>query len=296
MNRNSSPNYDYIRRFSTEKLKELLRLTGGEAPTEEDDALAGAVIAELLRREEGDAGPQIDVDQAWRDFQTRFNTPDAEPRVELAPAADPAVPVRRKRRLRAVLGVAAALVLLGTAVMPPALGYENVFQMIGLWNSEHFTFRGKEGGTAVASPDARNHQLPEPDVEYPSAEEALEAYGITEPVMPVIPEGYELRTLEAYPREDDGEISILAYYVRNDDSIVVNIFGYASEEFDGATYEKDDGSVLLYQACGIEHYLFTNGEGKWNVVAWTNGRYECSIQTTLPVDELEALIDSMYER
>ena len=295
MNRNSSPNYDYIRRFSTEKLEELLRLTGGEAPTEEDDALAGAVIAELLRREEGDTGPQIDVDQAWRDFQTKFNTPDAEPRVELAPAADPAVPVRRKRRLRAVLGVAAALVLLGTAVMPPALGYENVFQMIGLWNSEHFTFEEGAVGNTETSQERQNHQLPDSDAEYPTMEEALEAYGITEPVMPVIPEGYELVELAVFPVDDEWQVNIDAFYVKEEDNISISVAQLSEEYLGGGTYEKDDEPVELYETGGVVHYMFSNGAGAREAAVWIHGNLQCSIHTTMNREELKNLVNSIYE-
>ena len=75
-------------------------------------------------------------------------------------------------------------------------------------------------------------------------------------------------------------------------SIRVHIYKYATDDFSGL-YQKDTGSVQLYNSGGITHYFFHNN-GKHGV-AWTNGLLEVAIQGDLPVDDLKRMIDSIYE-
>ncbi len=60
----------------------MLRLSGSEEDTPERAEYVDAIISELLRREEeAPTGRLTDVDKAWNEFQTCYNTPEAEPNV-----------------------------------------------------------------------------------------------------------------------------------------------------------------------------------------------------------------------
>ena len=59
-----------------------------------------------------------------------------------------------------------------------------------------------------------------------------------------------------------------------------------------AIYEKDDTPVDEYQYHGVTHYLFSNLERK--VAVWSVENLEYSISTTLPMDDLKRLVQSLY--
>ena len=200
--RNGFPKYEYMKQMNTEKLEELLRLSGSEEDTPERAEYVDAIISELLRREEeAPTGRLTDVDKAWNEFQTCYNTPESEPMEVPLPASGPAKP--KKHLWRSFLGIAAILVVLCTVVLPPALGYDDFFHMVGAWTDDIFSFTpaGK-----VTEPEA-------PDGEYQTLEEALDAFEITEFHMPTLPDGFELVELIALPMEEDtSELSITALY------------------------------------------------------------------------------------
>ena len=97
----------------------------------------------MRKEKENPTGCLPDVDDAWREFQTHFNTPEGqglslypdEADDEIGQAAPPKPKKKRKvftLRRFAVAAVIAALYF--ATILPTALGYENVFIMVGSWN------------------------------------------------------------------------------------------------------------------------------------------------------------------
>lgn len=281
-------NYAYLKQLSTEKLESLLTLDP------DNDALIDAVIEELLQRD--DAHP-TDVDQAWQEFQTYYNTPDATPiddvefSSELVPPPVPrAKSSRRPRRWRYAVGIAAALFLC-FSVLPPAFGSPGLFQIVGHWNSE---FLYLTPATPSETPSDVTHFLPDPDAEYETLDEALAAYDITEPVVPTIPDGFELTYLTVTP-DDDDIISFSAFYSRDEDTITIVVFHHlTSFNPEDRLYQRDDASVDERVIADIPHYFFRNND-TWEVASWANGSLECNIQTTLSRDDLMTIVNSIYE-
>ena len=145
-------NYAYLSRLSTQKLLELLAAAPAPAETPEDKAYIDAIVEVVLEREERHpTGLLPDPEQAWEEFQQYYNTPEGED-LSLYPAENPGTapsepapsqteyrPQRRPKRhfFRRVVIVAAVVVCIA---LPPALGFENVFQLIGAWTDDIFLF------------------------------------------------------------------------------------------------------------------------------------------------------------
>ena len=143
-------NYAYLSRLSTQKLLELLAAAPAPAETPEDKAYIDAIVEVVLEREERHpTGLLPDPEQAWEEFQQYYNTPEGED-LSLYPAENPGTapsepapsqteyrPQRRPKRhfFRRVVIVAAVVVCIA---LPPALGFENVFQMISSWSDDIF--------------------------------------------------------------------------------------------------------------------------------------------------------------
>ena len=281
-------NYAYLKQLRTETLESLLTLDP------DDDALIDAIIEELLQREDAHL---TDVDQAWHDFQTYYNTPDATPiddvefSSELVPPPAPRTKAsRRPRRWRYAVGIAAALFLC-VSVLPPAFGSPGLFQIVGHWNSEYLYL------TPATPPEETSdmtHFLPDSDTEYESWEEALAAYDITESVVPKIPDGFEMSYLIVSP-DDDDTLSFFARYSDGEDTITMVVFHHLSGfDPENRLYQKDDTEVDERVIAGVLHYFFRNND-TWEVASWANGSLECNIQTTLSRDDLMTLVNSIYE-
>lgn len=192
-------NYAYLSRLSTQKLLELLAAAPAPAETPEDKAYIDAIVEVVLEREERHpTGLLPDPEQAWEEFQQYYNTPEGED-LSLYPAENPGTapsepapsqteyrPQRRPKRhfFRRVVIVAAVVVCIA---LPPALGFENVFQLIGAWTDDIFLLNN------VSSLEGNEIEADKKSVDI---EEILGELNYSENIFPTwIPEGFELGSL-----------------------------------------------------------------------------------------------------
>lgn len=293
---NSMPKrkYEYLEQLPIEKLEELLNMSVNLSSDEEDEEYVDAIIQTIIRKEKERPTDQlIDVDASWKEFQERFNTPEGEglslypdEENEIPPAKEQKRPRGRGLNWRG-LSVAAIILLLSLVIVPPAMGYANIFDMVGRWSDEVFRF-APEG---VASQSPEDEKLGERG--YLSLQEALDDYGITEALAPTwVPEGFELYEAEAIPFPDIGKTEFHELYQDGDKTIST----YIVQRNVPTTrdYEKDIDAVKMYEAGDVEHYIFDNN-GRI-AVTWYVGDFECAIQADVSVEEVERMIDSIYER
>lgn len=228
-----------------------------------------------------------DARRMLAEFRALYNTPEGKGS-SLYPGEVPAVPRKRftlrKTLLAAVIAACLIFLLVGTAV-----GFENVFQMIGVWNSEELTFENQYDGDV---PEMNTTPIkPEEEVEYTSLQEAVTAYGITAPVVPkYIPEG--LGTPVVNVHDNPGFMTDFSTLYQNENGRVV-ILIIAWDGDDSSTFEKDDSEVIEYVRGGVTHYLYNNSNS--TCAAWRVGNLECMIDTDLGRDEVIAMVDSIYE-
>ena len=289
-------NYAYLSRLSTQKLLELLAAAPAPAETPEDKAYIDAIVEVVLEREERHpTGLLPDPEQAWEEFQQYYNTPEGED-LSLYPAENPGTapsepapsqteyrPQRRPKRhfFRRVVIVAAVVVCIA---LPPALGFENVFQMISSWSDDIFLMEDN------VNTFKNEYTLPEYD-RYGKLQEALDEYEISANVVPNwMPEGFILDDIIVNVLQEPERIEIRAYYL-NGERMISLFYNQYRESL--TSYEKNDSSVEIYTVGGVKHYLFENMESE--VAVWSLADLECAISGDISKKEMKKIIESIYE-
>ena len=281
-------NYAYLSRLSTQKLLELLAAAPAPAETPEDKAYIDAIVEVVLEREERHpTGLLPDPEQAWEEFQQYYNTPEGED-LSLYPAENPGTapsepapsqteyrPQRRPKRhfFRRVVIVAAVVVCIA---LPPALGFENVFQMISSWSDDIFLMEDN------VNTFKNEYTLPEND-RYGKLQEALDEYEISANVVPNwMPEGFILDDIIVNVLQEPERIEIRAYYL-NGERMISLFYNQYRESL--TSYEKNDSSVEIYTVGGVKHYLFENMESE--VAVWSLADLECAISGDISKKEMK---------
>ena len=289
-------NHAYLSRLSTQKLLELLAAAPAPAETPEDKAYIDAIVEVVLEREERHpTGLLPDPEQAWEEFQQYYNTPEGED-LSLYPAENPGTapsepapsqteyrPQRRPKRhfFRRVVIVAAVVVCIA---LPPALGFENVFQMISSWSDDIFLMEDN------VNTFKNEYTLPEND-RYGKLQEALDEYEISANVVPNwMPEGFILDDIIVNVLQEPERIEIRAYYL-NGERMISLFYNQYRESL--TSYEKNDSSVEIYTVGGVKHYLFENMESE--VAVWSLADLECAISGDISKKEMKKIIESIYE-
>lgn len=164
-----------------------------------------------------------------------------------------------------------------------------------LWESVvHLT----QGTLQIVPPGASQSgqtsaQPPLEELEFTSLQEALDAYGIAEPLAPKwLPEGFEGQGVTT--DVDPDLIRIAEIYKCNEKEIQLVIRRYNSEEaLDKVSVEKEDEQQdVKYIRGGVEHSVAQNRS--IYTASWTNGLNVVSIIGDVTEEELEQMIDSIY--
>ncbi|MFR6180841.1 MAG: DUF4367 domain-containing protein [Flavonifractor plautii] len=293
-------NYAYLSRLSTQKLLELLAAAPAPAETPEDKAYIDAIVEVVLEREERHpTGLLPDPEQAWEEFQQYYNTPEGEDQ-SLYPAENPGTapsepapsqteyrPQRRPKRhfFRRVVIVAAVVVCIA---LPPALGFENVFQMFGAWTDEVFVLI--DTYNILDSREETNAECNELNIQ-----EILKEAGIAGNIVPAwIPSGFILDSITVSELQSPDRVEVRTYYTWDDFLITIVYSKYIESNFDTVTtFEKDSDAVEKYNVKGIVHYLFKNIDKQ--VAVWNQGNVECVISGNISYSDLKKMIDSIYD-
>lgn len=256
----------------------------------DEEAVSGEKLDELLAAlDEADPLPETGADDAEKSL-ARFHEKYApvfsalEEKTAAAPASPPAKRPSRRALAKVISIAAAAAVLLGT-VTCQALGLD-VFGAIARWTAAIFQLEDP------ATPYATIRTVPLDEGEeahYDTLEEAVEAFGITAPIVPQwIPERFALTQVSAVNRSSG--IFICADY-KSDDGILQIRYNEATAS-DFSSLEQQGESVELYTEGELRHYLLTDmGREK---AFWQNGTLECRITGNISRQEIKDIIDSIY--
>jgi len=192
-----------------------------------------------------------------------------------------------------IAAILAALLVLAS-VAAAAAGY-GLLELLIHWTAEQFTLA--PGQIDYADPD--DLHIPEEPGEYASIQEALSAYGFDRPVVPrCLPDGFVLEELIVDDQTFGGSsIVFFATYSRGEDCLIQEVTVYLereNREHDSFGHlQKDEGVPIPYEAGGITHFLSTNAG--WPVALWANGPAECAVSGDITMEELKAMLDSIYE-
>ena len=123
---------------------------------------------------------------------------------------------RKRRKFTKLLPLVAVLVVLIT-VSASAFSLQGIFDLFTRWTSDIFMVGGEDAPHATIT----LHPLEEgEEAEYDSLQEALDAFGIKEPLAPTwVPERFELESVVA--KSEISGIQIYAEYICNEDSLIV---------------------------------------------------------------------------
>ena len=292
-------NYAYLSRLSTQKLLELLAAAPAPAETPEDKAYIDAIVEVVLEREERHpTGLLRDPEQAWEEFQQYYNTPEGED-LSLYPAENPGTapsepapsqteyrPQRRPKRhfFRRVVIVAAVVVCIA---LPPALGFENVFQLIGAWTDDIFLLNN------VSSLEGNEIEADKKSVDI---EEILGELNYSENIFPTwIPEGFELEKVITNEFVLSGKTELRIHYKNGQTRELITFTYNVYNSIASGTmtaFEKDANALEEYFVGDVTHYIFEN-LGKY-IAVWNQNNIECAISGDVSLTELKEMLNSIY--
>lgn len=185
--------------------------------------------------------------------------------------------------------------LIAAAVVAVLFGLGSMAGSSRLWESVvHLT----QGTLQIVPPGASQSgqtsaQPPLEELEFTSLQEALDAYGIAEPLAPKwLPEGFEFAKVTV---DFDAEfLRIAATYKDNGKEAKIVVRRYNSKEaLDRVSVEKENGQQdVKYIRGGVEHSIAQNRG--FYTASWTNGLNIVSIAGSVTEEELEQMIDSIY--
>lgn len=185
--------------------------------------------------------------------------------------------------------------LIAAAVVAVLFGLGSMAGSSRLWESVvHLT----QGTLQIVPPGASQSgqtsaQPPLEELEFTSLQEALDAYGITEPLVPKwLPEGFESR--DVIISVDPDFIRIIAVYQYGEKEIKVTVRRYNSEDaLERFSLEKQEGQQdTKYTKDGVVHSIAQKNAAC--TASWTNGLNMASIMGDVTEEELEQMIDSIY--
>lgn len=271
---------------STAELEELLALEAANLDAAEPNADFIATVLEVMAERES-AQDEEHTEQAWKDFQEYYSLRKQEEtesdKAEEAPHDHHCKTEHRQRspktsRVIRIGVVAAVLVVL---LCGTAFGW-NIFQAVADWTEETFHFLTDQERQVHSEEDVYRKQR-------------LRVEKRTD--VPAVPNWFPKgTTTSGMPKETirTNRFVVHASYLVGTREFTVRITIHDTPpETYTITYQKNAVIEEEYLAGGITHYIM--GNNKTLSVMWVNGCVEGHIQGELTVEELQQMIDSIYE-
>lgn len=274
--------------YSKEQLQDeltnlMFQATEENLDTERLDALLDA-LNEVDPLPEADS---FDTKKSLERFHEKYDPVFSALETKSAAASDSSPAKKHPRRaLIKIFPIAAVLILLFGSVTAQAFGLD-IFGAIARWSSEIFHLSSSSTPYATI----RTNPLDEgEEAYYDTLEEAVEAFGITDPIAPKwIPERFELA--EASATYQSSGIFICADYVSNDGFLQIRY--REKSELNFSTLEQESSNVEAYSGGGLKHYLLSDLNRQ--KAFWQNGEFECQVFGTVTRQEMKDIVDSIYE-
>lgn len=296
--------YPFLNRISTEELKRILREdfeSEGSGSPENDEFIACA--AEVIARREADNPdvPHFDAAAGWKDFQQNYQPGEEHPILMCGEAElDELIkhggqkrqadlkPRQPSRAFHRILRMAAIAAIVASLCAAAAGALEvNVFEIVARWTQDIFQFQSEETLSHNAAYESGTF-LEDGQTLKPLLEEA----GITRAVCPRwIPDGYKLSVLRSFFESNDSTFAASYNHELSENWIIVSIISHGKPM--GTRTEKDTMGVTTYCKSDVEHYIMSN-EGVLTA-AWIADNLECGIVGKISEEEMETMIDSIYE-
>lgn len=271
---------------STAELEELLALEAANLDAAEPNADFIATVLEVMAERESEQEQEM-TEQAWEDFQEYYTLRKQE---ETETDNDEEAPRDHRRKIEhrqrspkliRVIRIGIVAAVLVVLLCGTAFGW-NFFQAVADWTEETFHFlTGQERKARLESDVFLAQRL------------LVKTRTDTCTIPRWSPEGTTASGVPTENSRTDRFVVRAAYTVGTREfSIRITIHDTPPETYIG-TYQKDATIETEYSAGGICHYIVGNNE---TISAmWVNGCVEGYIQGELTVEELQKMIDSIYE-
>lgn len=283
--------YRFLQELSTRQLEDLLYQTLND---EQENVEYITYILEVIEaREKNNPENHLsDVRLAWEDFQEKYNSPDSEKTslydFEVLGSDEDSQSKHKDKTRTITLGrkimLAALVACLAFSMAISASGID-IAKVIASWTQNIFSFSYPQSTGSTSS-----HIAEDQGEAFGNLQDALDAVEIDEFNAPTfIPDGFV----------QDGDVvvfshlmskEIQAYFTFEDRTISISVTKF--NESYSVQHEKDGNPVETYDINGITHYLFTNN-GR-TTAAWNTNSSECSIRGDITLEEMKAILNSMY--
>ncbi len=295
----------YFQQFTTEQLETILRLSLAHSRQETEAVLLQ--VMEVLKEREKNKGTLPDVDKAWEEFQTYYNTPemrgvelygDKEELDRLLEEDLRAQEQEREARKEKVVSIRAggvlrrlskiaviALVTLGVAfssiTVAQAAGID-FYGIMGTWTNNVFKFRVSEN-TPTSEQERASEEI----------QAELNAMGVYQDLAPTWwPEGFEVYELKPEHVEGEFDSVVCGYENKETNEFFSVIFDiYYNAYWFSTPYEKDDTPMEVYESNGRSFYIMSNIDTL--TATWSDGSLVVTIGGQLTRDEIKGIIDSI---
>lgn len=262
-------------KMSAEALEELLRQ---DFHAEDGGALD---MSEMLRAAQTLAqrqkGPdEADADRSWRSFVEKYR---------------PFASSGRRRRLTQAARAAAvfAIVVLLINTTAAAMGY-SLWGMLARWTDDDLSLQPEQ----IVPVQPEDIALPDEKQDYDDLQQALEAYGFSQRVLPRwLPEGFEQISVEVHDENFPYILMFSSVYQRGEEYLSIGCDVHLGGQNASVQWQKDEGDPVAYEAGGRLHVMTTNS-GLYYAV-WADSPLECFICGSVSQEELERMIDSLYQ-
>lgn len=270
---------DELELLSSAELNQMVRSELDKDSIDRDAVLQ--ILRILEDREANDPNLQkVDDTAAWEEFQTHFVvTEDSHSESGNAHTRKKSIPWFAKT------AVAAIIVFALLVVAPPAMGYENIFELLGRWTQDVFELFNPASTTEPQEGYVFKTDHPGLQQLY----DAVSELGITQPVVPTwLPEGYDLKELKI--TQVPAGTKANARFAKQSKKVSFAFTPHG--EGLAYKYEKNDSNVVEYEILGTTHYVMQNEEN-WLAVWAVDGK-EFFITTDDDEKTLYLILESIY--
>lgn len=268
--------------MSTEELQALLREDASKPEGDETNMEVLFYVMEVLAKRRQARQEGKTPEEALESFVKNYM-----PEAEDASSSESGSTVRRhkpvvRRWMSGLIAASVAIVLIvSTSFTASAFGFD-LWEIIVTWTQETLQFGYFDKQVDVTGPGRDD------DTAYRELQAMLEKHNVQVALVPTwLPEGYEVTDTQTF--ETPKQRQFVSTYQFEDREIRIWIEDYLEEN--PAQIEQNDSTVEVYEAGGVQYYIFSDDNTLQ--AAWINEHYLCYISGPLDISELKLMIDSI---
>lgn len=248
-------------------------------------------IAELLQEYDPNMTvTDTQVQESYKRFCEK-NPQLMEPEKIAAPAAaESKKPLAKSSRkpFERIVALAATLVLMLTLFTVQASG-SNLFRTLAEWTASVLRIGTDSSGQVSMG----ENDLTEGEVRiYATPKEMLSDLHIKGELVPTwVPDRFSLEGCEA--RKTEAGVSCYVVYVAGGSDLALKMWQKPLEDI--YLVEKNQKDASRFVTGAVEHYIFYDGKSKLEKAVWTRDNLECRIIGDVSQEEMERIVESIYE-